>query len=309
MPARSPRSRIGVLAHVAGGGVASVGVAGVPGVGQARRTLRAALPCGAGAAQSLRRRRSWPTLRQSSTVPPTMVNHQRLAGVLVDFARNLVGDYEIDAMLDTLCREVSAILQVRGAGVMITDEQGDLRFVAASDERVRAIEDLQIELGEGPCLHAYVTGEPVVEDDLEAGSEFPAFAPRALQAGLRGVYSFPMRLHAGDQHLGALNLYTASPGAFDEEDWTTGQILADVATSYILNARAFERSTRLTGQLQHALETRVIIEQAKGKVSEQLRVGVGDAFEQLRQYARRNRRKLHDVADEVVHGQLRLGDS
>lgn len=236
-----------------------------------------------------------------------MVDHQRLADVLVAFARNLVGDYDIDVMLDSLCHEVSAIIPVTAAGVMVADDAGDLRFVAASDDLVREIESLQLEFGEGPCLHAYVTGEQVVEEDLEVGSRFPKFAPRAVKAGLRGVYSFPMRLHDGDERVGALNLYTAGPGQFSDEARATGQVLADVATSYILNARAFERSVRLTGQLQHALETRVVVEQAKGKLSEQLCIGTPDAFERMRQHARRNRRKLHDVARDVLDGRLRLG--
>ncbi|HVM00374.1 MAG TPA: GAF and ANTAR domain-containing protein [Egibacteraceae bacterium] len=237
-----------------------------------------------------------------------MVDHQRLAGVLVAFARNLVGDYDIDVMLDALCREVAAALPVTAAGVMIADEGGNLRFVAASDDLVREIESLQIELGEGPCLHAYMTGEQVVEEDLEVGSRFPRFAPRAVKAGLRGVYSFPMRLHDGDQHVGALNFYTAGPGDFGDEDREAGQILADVATSYILNARAFEHSVRLTGQLQHALDTRVVVEQAKGKLSEQLATSPSEAFERMRQHARRNRRKLHDIAREILDGRLRLGE-
>lgn len=238
-----------------------------------------------------------------------MVNHQRLAGVLTDFARNLVSDYRIDDMLDMLCREVVEIMPVTGAGVMLTDEPGDLRFVAASNGLIRKIEDLQIELGEGPCLHAYQTGQQVVEDDLEAGSQFPTFGPRAVKAGIRAVYSFPMWVEGVDEHVGALNFYTATPGHFDEEDRTTGQTLADVATTYILNARTFERSVQLTGQLQHALETRIVVEQAKGMLAAQLDTTIPEAFERLRQHARSNRLKLHDVARDLIEGRLRLGAS
>lgn len=238
-----------------------------------------------------------------------MVNHQRLAGVLIDFARNLVSDYRIDDMLDMLCREVVEIMPVTGAGVMLTDEPGDLRFVAASNELVREIESLQIELGEGPCLRAYETGQQVIEDDLAAGSRFPAFGVRAVKAGIRGVYSFPMKVEGVDEHVGALNFYTATPGDFDEEDREAGQTLADVATTYIVNARTFERSVQLTGQLQHALETRIVVEQAKGMLAAQLGVTIPEAFERLRAHARRNRLKLHDVSRELIDGRLSLGGS
>lgn len=228
--------------------------------------------------------------------------------MLVDFARNLVTDYDIEEMLDTLCREALMILGVSGAGVMLTDARGDLRFVAASDDTVREIEALQIEMGEGPCLRAYETGEAVVEPDLDEHSRFPQFAPRAVKAGLRGVYSFPMSTGSLDEQVGALNLYTAEPGRFDEAARRTGQVLAHVATTYILNARAFARSQRLTSQLQHALDTRVVVEQAKGKVSEQLGVEVPEAFERMRQYARSNRMKVHDVARRIIEDRLRLGE-
>lgn len=237
-----------------------------------------------------------------------MVDHERLAGVLVDFARNLVSEYDTDELLDTLCREAVVILGVSGAGVMLADEHGDLRFVAASDETVRAIEALQIEIGEGPCLAAYETGKPVVERDLEDVTQFHRFAPRALAAGLRGVYSFPMCVVASEDQIGALNLYTAGPGTFGDDAQATGQILADVATTYILNARALARSARVTGQLQHALSSRVVIEQAKGRLSAQLGTTIPDAFERMRRYARGHRVKIHDVAAMIVQDRLPLGD-
>lgn len=235
-----------------------------------------------------------------------MVNHERLVGVLVDFARNLVGDYRVEAILETLCGEVAEIMPVTGAGVMLADERDIMRFVAASDSLVRTIEGLQIELSEGPCLEAYRSGKQVLVADFKANEQFPRFAPRAVAVGLRGVYSFPMRLHGNDERIGALNLYRDEGRDLDDEDQATGQLLADVATSYIVNARAFERTQQLTEQLQHALNTRVVIEQAKGRLAEQLDVDADKAFDQLRRYARQHRVKVHDVAREIVHGRLRL---
>ena len=222
----------------------------------------------------------------------------------MDFARTLVGDFKVADMLEELCDAVGKVLAVDGAGVMLSDDEGILRFVAASDETVRHIEALQIELGEGPCLHAFDTGDQVVVADLENSERFPKFTPRALEAGMRAVFSFPMRVDS--RRLGALNLYRGSPRPFEVEDIEAGQVLADIATTYILNVRLIEHSTKLTAQLERALQSRVVIEQAKGMLAEQRDIDVVQAFELLRSYARNNGRKLHDVARAVVAGDLQL---
>ncbi|MDQ3538493.1 MAG: GAF and ANTAR domain-containing protein [Actinomycetota bacterium] len=232
------------------------------------------------------------------------MDEAKLGAVLTQFAHALVGSYKVADMLEELCDHVCDVLPVDGAGVMLADEHDVLRFVAASDETVRDIEDLQIELGEGPCLHAYSSGEQVVVPDLTDTERFPAFGAGALESGLRAVYSFPMRI--GDDHVGALNLYRSRPGALETGEIEAGQVLADIATVYILNARQVERSTQRSEQLQHALESRVIIEQAKGMLAEQHQIPVTEAFQRLRRYARSNSRKLHDVAEAVVHNDLRL---
>lgn len=231
-----------------------------------------------------------------------MIDQVRLIGVLSDFASHLVGSYDVEAILDTLCEGVVAVLPVTGAGVMLEDDAGVLRFVASSDDLVREIERLQIDLGEGPCLHAARTGEPVVVDDLRSTSWFPQFAPQAVALGMAAVYSFPMRVD--DACVGAINLYRDEPGQWDEEASTTGRLLADVATGYVLNARAFADSTRLASQLQHALTSRVVIEQAKGKVSALANLDVDKSFELLRRHARSHGRKLVEVAEAVMAGDL-----
>ncbi|MDP8928089.1 MAG: GAF and ANTAR domain-containing protein [Actinomycetota bacterium] len=233
-----------------------------------------------------------------------MVDNERFTSVLVDFARTLVTHCGRGDVLHKLCDRVAEVLPVNGAGVMVEDDEGHLRFVAASDDVVSHIETLQIELGEGPCLHAYRTGEQVVIPDLARGGAFSRFTPRALDAGLKAVFSFPMRV--GDEIVGALNLYASTPGEWHQADTDAGQVLADVATNYLLNARALEQSNRLASQLQHALDSRVVIEQAKGKLAERLGIDVAEAFEIMRRHARGGGRKLHEVAREVVTDQLRL---
>lgn len=233
-----------------------------------------------------------------------MVAKDKLNELLKTFARTLVTDYPVAEMLDRLCNEVVEILGCSGAGVMLEDEAGDLRFVAASDDTVREIETLQIELREGPCLHAYRTGDVVVIADLQTDRRFPAFSPRARGVGMASVQSFPLR--ADDQCIGALNMYSGKVANFGDDEIDAGRVLADVATTYILNCRTLEESYKLTGQLQKALDSRVVIEQAKGKLAEQLQVGVVEAFEVMRRYARNNGRKLHDVASEIVDGTLKV---
>jgi GAF domain-containing protein len=233
-----------------------------------------------------------------------MVDHQRLSDVLIEFARRPVGDYDVMDILSILCDRTAEVLPIDGAGVMLTGEDGHLRFVAASDDTVRLIESLQIELGEGPCLYAYRTNEQVMVSDLAGDTRFPRFSPRAMDHGLRAVFSFPMRFE--ERRVGALNLYRGQPGPFTQDDQFAGQVLADIATTAILDAQTGEQASRLVEQLQQALDSRVVIEQAKGKLSEQLDVSVGEAFEHLRRFARHRGLKLRTCAEQVVSGELRL---
>ncbi len=233
-----------------------------------------------------------------------MVAADKLTMMLKTFARTLAADYPIQQRLDELCADVAGVLEVDGAGIMLEDPAGDLRFVAASNELVRAIEALQIEFGEGPCRHAYQHGEVVLLEDLKSDTRFPLFSPRAHAGGMESVHSFPLK--SEDACIGALNLYTHERTAFDREDVETAVLLSDVATAYIINSRNLAETYKVAGQLQSALDTRVVIEQAKGKLSEQLGVDVTDAFEILRRHARNNGVKLRDVAADVVAGTLRL---
>lgn len=233
-----------------------------------------------------------------------METTERLSEVLKTFARTLVADYPVEEMLEKVCAEVVVLLDVAGAGVMLEDENGDLRFVAASNDLVRRIETLQIELGEGPCLSAYRTGQTVTIADLATDTRFARFSPRARATGMASVSSFP--LLTSDDCVGALNLYAETPAAGGPESDELGRLLADVCTTYVVNSNTLMASNKLADQLQRALDSRVVIEQAKGVLAEQLAVDVGEAFEVLRRHARSNGRKLHDVATEVVEGTLRL---
>lgn len=233
-----------------------------------------------------------------------MVDHEKLSKVIIEFSRRPAGKYEVTHILDLLCSRVADVLPVDGAGVMLEDDSGDLRFVAASDEKLDVIEALQIELGEGPCVRAYETGEQVVVTDLALSKVFPDFGPKAIEAGLKAVHSFPMRYE--DDRIGALNLYREHAGPFSSHDQFAGQILADIATTAILNAQATEQSSRLVQQLQRALDSRVVIEQAKGTLAERWGVDVSEAFDRLRRYCRSRGLKLREVAAQVVEGSVEI---
>ena len=159
-----------------------------------------------------------------------------LSEVLSEFARTMVTDFPIQAILDRLVERIVEILPVSGAGVTLISPGVEPRYVAASDRSALRFEQLQTELNEGPCVWAYQTGEAVTVADLIGESRFPHFSPRALEAGLRAVFTFPLR-HGASQ-LGALDLYRDTAGALSAPAVTAAQTLADVAAAYLLNAQA-----------------------------------------------------------------------
>jgi transcriptional regulator with GAF, ATPase, and Fis domain len=159
-----------------------------------------------------------------------------LARVLVEFAHTLGTDFSIQRILDYLVGRIVELLPVDGAGVMLMGRAQRLHFIAASDEKILVLQGLQNELGQGPCLAAYATGEAVAVTDLAGDVRFPTFSPRAAAAGLGAVFTFPMRLD--ENRLGALDLYRSRPGALNSHDLRGAQVLADVAAAYIFNAQA-----------------------------------------------------------------------
>ena len=186
------------------------------------------------------------------------MDEQRLTAVLVEFARTLTADFSIQTILDRLVERVVDVIPVDGAGVLLMDSDVEHHFVAASDDAILAIESLQMDLQEGPCLVAYRTGSAVAIRDLATDTTFASFSPAAVQAGVGAVYSFPLRLD--DKQLGALELYAKSPLDLPEADLVGAQTLADVAAAYLFNARSRETaqeatraSTELAATLQESL--------------------------------------------------------
>lgn len=221
----------------------------------------------------------------------------------VKVADTLVADFDIIDFLDSLAQNGVDLLGVSACGILLADPAGNLNLVAASTEQARLLELSQLQNAEGPCLDAYRTLSPVTCADLSAqGDRWPTFIPAARAAGYSAVHALPMRLR--NQAVGAFNLFSATVGALDSETADLGQALADVATIGILNERAIRRHEVIAEQLQVALDSRIVIEQAKGVLAERLQLGIDDAFAVLRQYARERNLKLAEVARAVAAGEL-----
>jgi len=231
-----------------------------------------------------------------------VIDHRALAEALAEFARSLLTDYSIWDVLQQLGERATELLPVAGAGVMVQGEDGKLRFASATDGRITLIETLQIELGEGPCLLAFQTGLPMLVPDLEQADPFPKFAKVALDHGMRAVFAFPMTV--GNDQIGAFNLYRETPGVLDDEQIAASQDLGDAASAFVCNHRALDQATTLAGQLQYALDARVLVEQAKGMLAERLGVEPSDAFELMRGVARRAHRPVRDIARDILAGKF-----
>jgi GAF domain-containing protein len=225
---------------------------------------------------------------------------QLLSEAFVELTDTMVADFDIIDFLHVLTSRSVELLNVSAAGLLLADPRGELRVVAASSEAARLLELFQLQSDQGPCLDCFRSGRPVAATDLSADPRWPQFAAAARQAGFSAVQALPMRLR--DQVIGALNLFRDAAGAFDAEVVHVGQALADVATIGLLQERSVRRKDTLNEQLQTALNSRVVIEQAKGKLAERLGIDVNQAFALLRDQARNRNQRLSDLARAFVEG-------
>jgi GAF domain-containing protein len=224
-----------------------------------------------------------------------------LSDTFVELTDTMVAGFDVIDFMHVLTDRSVQLLDVSAAGLLLADPRGELRVVAASSEAARLLELFQLQNDQGPCLDCFRSGQPVTAADLAAAARrWPRFAPAAQAAGFAAVQALPMRLR--EQVIGALNLFRVSPGAFEPEDIRVGQALADVATISLLQERSMRHSETLNEQLQAALDGRVIIEQAKGKLAERLGLEMDAAFNLLRDYARTSNRGLSDLAQAFIEG-------
>ena len=224
----------------------------------------------------------------------------RLTEVFVELADTLVDDFDLLDFLYGVTEKCAEVLGVSAAGILLTDERDRLQAVAASTERTRLLELFQLQTEQGPCFDCFRTGAPVSVADLRTVNKWPHFSEAAAEVGFASVHAVPMRLRS--EVIGALNLFHTEPGALDGETLRVGQALADVATIGLLQQRAIHHRDSLTEQLQTALDSRVLIEQAKGMLSERLDLDMADAFVRLRTEARNRNRLLSELALDIVDG-------
>jgi GAF domain-containing protein len=229
---------------------------------------------------------------------------QSVSRAFVMLADTLVDEYDVIDLLDRLVGFCVDLLPADAAGIVLGDARHELRAVAASSEAAHVMELLQLQSDEGPCLDCFQTGRPVSIADLtEAADRWPAFVTAVRQRSqFRSVHALPLRLR--NRAIGALNLFHHEPGPLPDARLLLGQALADVATIGILQERAIRRGEVLNEQLQGALNSRVVIEQAKGAIAQHFGLGMDQAFTRLRDYARIRNLKLSDVARDIVDGTL-----
>jgi GAF domain-containing protein len=232
----------------------------------------------------------------------------RLSREFVRLADTLVDDFDVVELLDNLVHACVDLLGVTAAGLLLLDHRQTLQPVASSDETSRLIELFQLQNDEGPCLDCVRSGEPIHTTGVSRMNDrWPRFGPAAERSGFDAVSALPLRLR--HEVIGSLNLFYAdglSPAP--PEDTQIAQSLADVATIGILQQRSLHRASLLAEQLQAALNTRIVIEQAKGVLAEHGGVDMGTAFDALRSHARRHGLKLTDVAESLVRNRTRPAD-
>jgi GAF domain-containing protein len=230
----------------------------------------------------------------------TTVSAQRLAKVFVEVSDTLVDDFDLVEFLQMLALRTAELAAASVVGIVLADHHGHLQFMAASREDARLLELFQLQNDEGPCLDAFRTLTPIVNTDLtRADHRWPRFAPHAAGAGFQTVHAFPLRLRA--QAIGALNIFgTNQDAVLASDDVAVVQSLADMASIALLQERTIRRSEVLTEQLQGALNTRIVIEQAKGVLAQARGISVDEAFDLLRSFARSHNLRLSNLAHTVV---------
>jgi GAF domain-containing protein len=207
-------------------------------------------------------------------------------------------DTGLDAALELAVAETDDVFHVDGAGLLLLSGDGVLRYMAASDEPGRMLEILQEQFGEGPCVDAFLADAPVLAEDLAADPRWPSVGPLAAGHGVHAVLGVPIDLRDGP--VGTLNVYAAREHRWDQADVAAIQAYSRVIASLLRTAVRAHVSGKAATQLQHALDQRSLIEQAKGVIMERRGLDQQAAFEVLRARARSTRRRLHDVAQEVV---------
>jgi hypothetical protein len=232
-----------------------------------------------------------------------MTRERLVATTFVELADTLVDDFDVIDFLHTLASRTVELLDASAAGIMLADQRGGLQVMASSTEEARLLELYELQNDEGPCLDCFRSGRPVAHDNLPAmRTAWPAFTERLQELGFKSAQALPMRLRS--ETIGALNIFRHGSGPLTDADLRLGQAMADVATVGLIQERAIAARELLAEQLQTALNSRVVLEQAKGVLAERAGLPVDQAFQMMRAYARNRGLRLGDVAAQIIDGSI-----
>jgi GAF domain-containing protein len=232
-------------------------------------------------------------------------HNERLFDAFATLADTLVVGYDVLDLLQSLVEYCHDLLDVDSAGILLMNGAGELEVVASTSEANTLVEVMQLDANAGPCLDAFTSRAVVSAPDIEADTDrWPVFRSTALALGIRSVYAIPLRLR--ERTIGTLNLMRDVPGELGRPDIRAAQAMADVATIGILQERTIREASMIRDQLQQALSSRIVIEQAKGVLAETRKLTMDAAFERIRGHARAHQMSLSVVARQLVAGELRL---
>lgn len=227
----------------------------------------------------------------------------RLLETLVELADTLVDEFDAVELLHTLVIRTVELLDVSAAGLMMSDQRGGLQVMASSSEEVRLLELVELQSDEGPCLECFRSGSPVAYDDLTSmRTAWPTFTAAVEKAGFQSAEAIPLRLRK--ETIGALNIFRATQGSMTADDRQVARAFADMATIGLLQERVIATRDVLAEQLQSALNSRVLLEQAKGVLAERTGLGMEQAFLAMRSHARSTGQRLGVVAEQIITGSL-----
>lgn len=234
-----------------------------------------------------------------------LTREHQLLGTFVTLADSLVDDFDVVDVLQHLVDECISLFDASAAGILLLSPSNQLEVIVSTSERSELVELMQLKVGAGPCVEAATTGEVVSVDDIDQiADRWPAFATDARASGFSSIHAIPLRLR--NSTLGSLNLLRDEPGALNAADAAAAQALADIATISILQQRLVEESELAQAQLQRALDSRVVIEQAKGYLAQRQGIDMDEAFARIRSHARSTRTRIGVVAADVIAGRLVL---
>ncbi|MFK4065136.1 GAF and ANTAR domain-containing protein [Streptomyces sp. NPDC029674] len=230
---------------------------------------------------------------------------ERITAALIDLADTLVDDFDPAEFFYRVAEHCMDLLDIGDAGVMLALPKGPLTLVAASSERVRLIELFELDALEGPCCTAFREVSPV-DHDLRGtvSPRWPRFTARARPDGYTSVHATPIRLRR--ETLGVLNLFRRVPGPLLESNRRLARALADATAISLLQQTTLDQHRTVRAQLETALVTRTIIEQAKGFLTARHGTDPDTAFHRMRAHARHHRLPLADLARDIVDGTVTL---